>query len=98
MELVNAEKPAEGQVMDQSLNFILRLNEKPLKGFKNDHDLVCVGFNNIILMALWNNRVGGQNGNSSLEEREGTYHREVERKALIGTYFESRWLPWYLSW
>ena len=55
--------------MDQSLNFILRLSEKPLKAFKNDHDMVCVGFNNIILTALGNNRVGGQNGNSSLEER-----------------------------
>ena len=67
--LVNAEKPAEGQVMDQSLNFILRLNEKPLKAFKNDHNMVCVVFNNIILTALGNKRVGGQNGNSSLEER-----------------------------
>lgn len=32
----------DDQVMTQSLNFILRLNEMPLEGFKNGCDMVCI--------------------------------------------------------
>lgn len=43
----------DDQVMAQtSLNFILRLNEMPLEGFKNGCDMVSFAFNNIILAAL----------------------------------------------
>lgn len=42
----------DGQVMAQSLSFILRLNEMPLEGFKNGHDMLYFAFNNIILTAL----------------------------------------------
>ena len=53
--MVNAEKSAEGQVIDHSLNFILGLNEKSLVGFKNGHDMLYFEFNNSILTALGDN-------------------------------------------
>lgn len=83
--------------MAQNLNFILRLNEKPLEGFKNGCNMLCFAFNNIILTALgivW--ILCGQNGSSCLGERimEPLSYRltvEMERKkALIGIYFGNR--------
>lgn len=38
--------------MAQNLNFTLRLNEKPLEGFKNGYNMLYFAFNNIILTAL----------------------------------------------
>lgn len=52
--MVNAEKPAEGQVIDHGLNFILGLNEKSLV-FKNGHDMLYFEFNNSILTVLGDN-------------------------------------------
>lgn len=38
------------------MNFILRLNEKVLEGFKNGHYMLYFAFNNIILTAVGDKR------------------------------------------
>ena len=38
------------------VNFILRLNEKVLEGFKNGHYMLYFAFNNIILTAVGDKR------------------------------------------